>query len=535
MGPVLIGLESQDTDPIADLVAVARAGREAVVSDAAQRRIEKAYRRVEQWAREGRVVYGMTTALGDNVRALIPASEATQHSMHVIRTHAAGTGPCLSDDVVRAIMFQRLVCFSRGYSGVSPDVVLTLERMLQLGIYPRVPEQGSVGASGDLAPLAHIGLGVIGEGLVSYRGAVVEAAQAFRDAGVGPVSRLTLKDGLSLINGTTAMTALAALLCHDSRVLFGNALIATALSIEAIGGSATPFGKDGNDLRPHPGGVSVSARLHTLLTSGGAMVASEQSITKALEAEIDDRDVRLGSRQRQLAYSLRCIPAILGAVDDTLRHVESVVRTELKSVDDNPLVLDNGEPFHGSHFHGQHVAMVMDSLANALCVIGIAAERRAARLLDRTKNEGLPPFLTPGTPGLDYGFQGPQFTCTALVSESRSLAYPASIGSISTNADFQDVVSMGLIAARKAAQIYRNILRVVGFELLCGAQAIELRAAQGAQGAQPSRAAAAAVAAVREHVPSLSQDRSFTEDFDRVAALVETGAIIGAVDAALAA
>lgn len=525
---ILIGSESKQSDPFHDLIEVARQGRQVQLSSKGRERIASAYRLVQRWAEEGRAIYGMTTAVGDNIRSLIPPSEATRHSTHLIRTHASGTGPNLSDEIVRAIMYLRVRCFAKGHSGISPAVVETLVQMLNLGLNPCIPEQGSVGASGDLAPLAHVGLAVIGEGCIRVDGEVLQAGDAFRRAGISPVNELTLKDGLSLINGTSAMTALGAILCRDTQILFESAIVAAAMSIEALGGLATPNGKEGNDLRPHPGATAVAARLFQLLTSGGSLISREEDLANTLGGELDSLDVRQASQHRQHVYTMRCNPAILGAVQTTLTHVRSVVEIEMMSVDDNPLVLNSGEPFHGSHFHGQHVAMVMDFLANALCVLGIAAERRAARLLDRTKNEGLPPFLTLGVPGLDYGFQGPQFTCTALVAESRTLCYPASVGSISTNADFQDVVSMGFISARKAQQIYRNILRVVGFELMCAAQAIELRMREGGQ---PSRGARAALDAVRDQIPPLTEDRSVTDDFEVVARFIESGALLRAVDA----
>ena len=246
----------------------------------------------------------------------------------------------------------------------------------------------------------------------------------------------------------------------------------------------------------------------------------EEEVIETLEAQLDHAEVKHGSQHRQQVYTLRCLPAFLGAVRDTLDHVARVVEVEIGSVDDNPLVLEDGSPFHGCHFHGQPIAMAMDFLTTALCVLAASTERRAARLLDRTKNAGLPPFLTTGTPGLDYGFQGPQFTCTALVSESRSLAYPASIGSISTNADFQDFVSMGLIAARKAAAVYENTVGVVAFELLAATQALELRQAEGAQVSPASRAAMETVRAV---VGPLREDRSFTEDLAAAGELVRSG------------
>jgi histidine ammonia-lyase len=528
--PILIGSELRQSDLFDDLIRVAREGRQVHLAPKGRERIASAYRLVQQWSAEGRAIYGMTTAVGDNIRSLIPPSEATRHSTHLIRTHASGTGPNLSDEIVRAIMYLRLQCFAMGHSGISPGVVDTLIQMLNFGLSPCIPEQGSVGASGDLAPLAHVGLGVIGEGCICVDGKVMQAGDAFRKAGISPVKELTLKDGLSLINGTSAMTALGAILCYDTQILLDSALVAAAMSIEALGGLATPNGKEGNDLRPHPGATAIAARLFQLLTSGGSLISSEDHLANTLRSELDSFDVRQASQHRQHVYTMRCNPAILGAVQTTLTHVRSVVEVEMMSVDDNPLVLNSGEPFHGSHFHGQHVAMVMDFLANALCVLGIAAERRAARLLDRTKNEGLPPFLTVGVPGLDYGFQGPQFTCTALVAESRTLCYPASVGSISTNADFQDVVSMGFIAARKAQQIYRNILRVVGFELICAAQAVELRMRDGGR---PSRAATAALSAVRGAIPPMTEDRSVTDDFEAVARFIESGALLREVDAAM--
>lgn len=517
-----IFLDSESMPRTKDLLAVAE-GRTVAFTPRANEAISAAHDYVRRWASEGRVVYGMTTALGDNIRSLIPPRLAAEHACNIIRTHAAGTGPELDEEIVRGIMFLRLACFARGHSGVSPGVADCMLSMLNAGVHPCVPSQGSVGASGDLAPLAHVGLAVIGEGYSRFRGERLRTEQALRAAGIQPFRSLTLKDGLSLINGTSAMTALGGILCVRANTLFDTSIVAAAMSIEALRGSAGPFSRSGNALRPHPGALVVANALHRHLSSGGDLVVTEEEVVETLESQLDRSEVKQASQHRQQVYTLRCLPAFLGAVRDTLDHVARVVEVEVGSVDDNPLVLTDGTPFHGGHFHGQPVAMAMDFLTTALCVLAASTERRAARLLDRTKNDGLPPFLTTGTPGLDYGFQGPQFTCTALVSESRTLAYPASIGSISTNADFQDFVSMGLIAARKAAAVFQNTVGVVAFELLAATQALELRQAEGAQVSSASRAAMKTVRAV---VGPLREDRSFTEDLTAVASLICNGQML---------
>lgn len=496
---------SQKNITLEDIVSVARHGRKVALSESSVKSIKNAEGIVKEWAKEGKVVYGMTTGLGDNIRMLVPPKFASELSSNIILSHSAGVGNSLPNDVVRAMMFIRAYTFAQGKSGITLTAVKLLVSMLNLDIYPIIPEQGSVGASGDLAPLAHLGLCVMGGGEVEYKGKIMKTSLAFKKTGLKPLIP-TYKEGLSLMNGTAAMTAMGALLCYDSAILLKLAQAITAMGLEVLFASIKPFDEKGHLLKPHPGEISVAKNLRLLL-KGSKLIRNDKEITDILEKEMSE-DVSASETHRQEAYSLRCIPQMLGPVLDTLDFVTRTILTEANAIDDNPLVLSENDVFHGGHFHGQPVAMAMDYLCISLIEVGIVSERRTARMLDRSLNHDLPPFLASGKPGLSYGYQGSQFVATSLVAENRTLATPASIQSISTNAQFQDVVSMGLIAARKTLRVYKNTKYILALELMCAAQAAEYRKPENL-----SVASKKLYQILRKYVPKLEDDRSTANDF----------------------
>lgn len=444
---------------IADVVRVAREpGIRVSLDPAARRRLERSRRAVEAAMAAGETIYGINTGFGKLANVRIPADRLERLQANLIRSHAAGVGPPLPPDVVRALMLLRANVLLRPTSGVRPELVDALVGMLNAGVIPVVPEQGSVGASGDLAPLSHVALALMGEGTVleaaDRRPVPRPAGPALAAAGLRPI-RLAPKEGIAFINGTQAQTALLALLVHDAWVLWRTALGAAAMSLEALRGTPTPLDPRIHEARPHPGQRLAAALMRDLLA---------------------DSEIRESHRENdprvQDAYSLRCAPQVMGAVADAIRFAESTAAIELNASTDNPLVFDQGDVVSGGNFHGQPVAQALDVLAIGLTTLQAIAERRIERLVNPDLSQGLPAFLT-RDPGLCSGYMTVQITAASLVAESRSLAMPASIGSIPTDANQEDFVPMGMAAAVKARRILANAQRVVAAELLCAAQGLE--------------------------------------------------------------
>jgi histidine ammonia-lyase len=416
----------------------------------------------------------------------------------LIRSHAAGMGPLVEREVVRAMMLLRARTLSMGYSGVRPVVVDTMIALLNAGITPPVHEHGSLGASGDLAPLAHVGLALIGEG---------ECAGELAAAGIAPVT-LRAKEGLALINGTDGMLGMLVLSLADLDVLLRMADIAAAMSIEALLGTDRAFAEDLMALRPHAGQTASAANFRRLL-AGSAIVASHRT---------DDPRV-------QDAYSLRCSPQVHGAARDTVAHARLVADVELRSAIDNPSVLPDGRVESCGHFHGAPIGMACDFLAIAAAEVGAIAERRTDRMLDRSRSAGLPPFLAEDA-GVNSGLMIAHYTQAAMVAENRRLAAPASVDSLPTSAMQEDHVSMGWGAARKLRRSVTNLGRIVACELVCAARALELR-----RPIEPAAATAAALAVLREAgVPGPGPDRWLAPELGRAADLVMSGGVVAAVE-----
>jgi histidine ammonia-lyase len=461
--------------------------------------------RVDRAIARGETIYGINTGFGKLANVRIAADQLDQLQVNLIRSHAAGVGDPLPTDVVRAAILLRANVLVRPTSGVRPELVQALVALFNAGIVPAVPEQGSVGASGDLAPLSHIAMVLIGEGEVLGSDSRTSPAMPALSAAALTPFRFAPKEGISFINGTQAQTALLALLVHDAEVLWRTAVGAAALSLEALRGTPTPLDARIHEARPHPGQLRTAELMRALLE------ASE------IRESHRDNDERV-----QDAYSLRCTPQVLGAVADAIRFARETAAIELNASTDNPLVFENGDVLSGGNFHGQPVAQALDVLGIALTTLQAIAERRVERLVNPDLSQGLPAFLT-REPGLSSGFMMVQITAASLVAESRTLAMPASIGSIPTDANQEDFVPMGMAAALKARRILANAQKVIAAELLCGAQGLEfLRPLRPGQGVEKLYLR---IRATEDGVPPLAEDRPPAPDLARLARLVMQGAL----------
>ncbi len=448
-------------------------------------------------------VYGITTGFGAFASTRIDPSEARALQVNLLRSHAAGVGDPMPDEVVRAMLLLRARTLAQGHSGVRPVVVERLLELLKRNVLPVVPRYGSVGASGDLAAFAHLALPLIGEGRVRRGGIETDAASALAEEGLEPLT-LEAKEGLSLLNGTEGMTAMLCLAIDRTARLAAVADMAVALTIEALKGSARPFRSEIHALRPHPGQVASAARIAHLLAGSEIGASHADDFSHAV----------------QDAYSLRCAPQVHGAVADTLGHARRVVEIELGSVVDNPIVLaETNEVISGGNFHGQPLAFAADFLTVAVTELGSISERRTDRLLDPERSGGLPPFLSP-RPGLHSGYMLAQYTAAALVAENRVLSHPASVESIPTSGSQEDHVSMGWGAARKLGEVIDNTTHVLAVELVCAAEGVAARVPL-----RPAPATAAIVEAIRARVAPLTADRPIGIDLEAIAQLISSGGL----------
>lgn len=471
---------------------------------------------VERLLARREIVYGVTTGFGAFKDRFITAEQAAQLQRNLLMSHAVGVGPALSEETVRAMMLIRANTLAKGYSGIRLGTLQALLELLNRGVHPVVPAQGSVGASGDLAPLAHMALVLIGMGEAFYQGERMNAAQALQRSRVEPLS-LEAKEGVALTNGTSLMTAVGCLASDRARTLLETADLAAALSLEALNGTPTAFDERLHQARPHAGQNACAAHLRRLL-EGSELVRGQQS------TNVQD------------AYTLRCVPQVHGAIRDVVDHVQGVLEIELNAATDNPLIFFDGDQevaLSGGNFHGEPIALALDYLGLALTDLGNMSERRTARLLDTASNDGLlPPFLTDHG-GLNSGLMLLQYTAAALASENKVLAHPASADSIPTSANMEDHVSMGVTAAHKAAQIVEHVELIVAIELLCAAQGIDFRR-RDQPPAKLGRGTAAAFQAIREHVPFIEVDEVMYPHIEAMKRLVREGRIVEASRAAMA-
>jgi len=487
------------------VIQIARGGAEVTLTTEAQAAIQRSRDYVDKLVAEGRTVYGITTGFGEFAKIAIGAEDVEQLQRNLIVSHACGIGQFLSEEIARAIMLLRINALSTGYSGIRLVVVQTLIDMLNAGVTPVIPEKGSLGASGDLAPLAHMALPLIGLGEAFYQGEFLQGGEAMARAGIAPVT-LAAKEGLALINGTQVMTAIGALTVYDSNNLLKLADIAAALTMEALNGITDAYNPSLHALRPHSGQVAVADNMLKLLKGS-------------------ERVSRQGEQRVQDAYSLRCVPQIHGASRDALTYIQEKLLIEINSVTDNPIIFPEADmAISGGNFHGQPMALAFDFMAIALSEIANVSERRIERLVNPTLS-GLPAFLT-RQGGLNSGYMIAQYAAASLVSENKVLAHPASVDSIPSSAGQEDHVSMGTIAVRKAAEVLFNCKKVLGIELLAAAQAIDLSTAGGKLGA----GTAVAYEIIRKIVERLDDDRELYIDFEKIGILVDANIIVDAVE-----
>jgi histidine ammonia-lyase len=490
----------------AEVVAVARADAPVQLTPEARAGMERSAGVVAALAVSDEPAYGVSTGFGSLALVRIPPAARGQLQRSLIRSHASGMGPPVEREVVRAMMLLRARSLAMGYSGARPVVAERILDLLRVGLTPVVPEHGSLGASGDLAPLAHCALVLTGEGeVLGAEGRREPAAPALARAGVEPVE-LTAKEGLALINGTDGMLGMLALADWDLERLLRVADVAAAMSVEALLGTDRAFAEDLVALRPQPGQVASAANLRALL-AGSEVVASH----------------REGDPRVQDAYSLRCAPQVTGAARDALAFARGVAEVELRSAIDNPMVLPDGRVESCGNFHGAPLGLACDFLAMAAAEVGAIAERRTDRLLDVARSHGLPPFLAE-SPGVDSGMMLAHYAQAAMVAENRRLAAPASVDSLPTSAMQEDHVSMGWGAARKLRLAVANLARILAVELVCAARAVDLRAPL-----RPAPGTAAALAAVREQIAGPGPDRYLSPELAAVEAIVSSEALLEAV------
>lgn len=470
------------------------------LSGDARQRVVRSRDTVESWIAEERVVYGLTTGFGEFANVFIPSEKTAELQENLIISHSAGMGDLLPREIVRAMMVLRVNALAKGLSGIRVSTLETLIAMINADLCPDIPGQGSVGSSGDLAPLSHLALALIGRGEIGGR----PSADVLREHGIEPV-RLAAKEGLALINGTQMMCAYGALSVQRIRNLLAVADIAGALSLDALRGTDHAFDERLHLARPHPGQLTSARNLRTLI-AGSAIRESH----------------RVGDTKVQDAYSLRCMPQVHGASRDAVDYAASVIEREMNSATDNPLVFaDDDIAIEGGNFHGQPLALVLDFLAIATAELANISERRTERMTNAALG-GLPRFLTPNG-GLHSGMMIAQYTAASMVSENKVLAHPASVDSIPTSANQEDHNSMGSIAGRKLWPIVANVERVLAIELLCAAQAVGLL-----RPLTSSEALERVVSCIREYVPFAENDRVLYHDMNAVYDLVVSGAIVDA-------
>jgi histidine ammonia-lyase len=502
MGPVQAPLRLTGRDlTVADVVAVAREKRPVELDGAARERMGASRAVIDRVVASGETVYGVTTGFGDLADVRISPEQTTTLQRNLVRSHAAGVGEPLPEEVVRAMLVLRVNALAVGLSGVRPELGDLLVAMLNAGVHPVVPSRGSVGASGDLAPLAHLALVVIGEGEAHVGGRRQSGAEALASAGLEPME-LEAKEGLALLNGTQLMAALGALAVADAWRLVASADVVGAMSLEAMLGTASAFDEALIGARPHHGQVASAKRLRLLLADS-EIGASHRSSPHRL----------------QDPYSLRCMPQVHGAVGDALHPLEDVLAVEMNAATDNPLVFPDGRVISGGNFHGEPLALALDQARVALTALATISERRTARLVD-ARLSSLPAFLA-SEPGLESGLMIAQYSAAALVNELKTIAHPASVDTIPTSANQEDHVSMGVTSGLLLRETVDRVATVLGIEALCAARGLDLRAPL-----RPGRGVAAAHAAVRAIVKPLTEDRPPGPDIAAVARLIGGGGLL---------
>lgn len=492
---------------IAEVVSVSRQLERVKLAEDAIPKIKASRHYVDQILEENRIVYGITTGVGDLANTLISKEDAQVLQLNLIRSHAVGVGEPLSEDIARGVILLRANALAKGFSGVRVELIQLLLDMLNKKMYPYIPSQGSVGSSGDLAPLSHLTLVLIGEGECLVNGQRVPSLEAFKQAGLHPLALLP-KEGLAMINGTQIMASLACHILQDAEIVLKNAQIIGAMSLEALKGTAKAFDEKIHALRPHKGQIRCAQNMCKLVQDSQIMSAHSEC------------------EKVQDAYTLRCIPQVYGSVMDTIDYGRNIIAVEINSATDNPLIFAaEQEVISGGNFHGEPLAFAMDFLGIALSEIANISERTVDRLVNPHVS-GLPPFLAANS-GLNSGFMIAQYTAASLVSENKVLAHPASVDSIPTSAGQEDHVSMGTIAAQHAWRILKNVEQVLAIELLCAAQGMDF------WDEEPGVGTRAAHLKIRQHISHLDADRILYKDIETARKLLIYGDLIKVVEEAV--
>ena len=487
------------------LIAVARKGAAVELAPEARERILRSRRVIDDFVAREEVVYGVTTGIGKFCEVFISKEDCITLQRNIIISHAAGAGEPFPAEVARGIILLRLNNFAKGFSGIRIETVDTMITMLNRGVHPVIPQKGSLGASGDLAPLSHMVLPIIGLGLAEYKGEVLPGREAMERAGIAIID-LYAKEGIALINGTQVMTAVGGLALYDALNLSKTADIAAAMTFEACNGIVTALDEQVHRVRPHKGQLCTAKNLRTLLA--GSEMTTEQG------------DIRV-----QDPYTLRCVPQIHGATKNALAYILDQVELEMNSVTDNPIIFpDTNQVISGGNFHGQPMALSFDFMGIAVAELADVAERRIERLVNPQLNYGLPDFLVKDG-GLNSGYMILQYTAAALVSENKVLAHPSSVDSIPSSAGQEDHVSMGTIGARKARDIVANVRRVLATELVCAAQAVDLRGKK-----KLGLGTETAYSEIRAVVPRMDADREVYADVNSCEDILSDGTLVQAVE-----
>ncbi len=502
MKTIFLGVEGMT---LQNLMDIARGGVHVQLTADAEKQIQKSRHLIERWVQDEQRIYGITTGFGALSDVAISKADTRQLQKNILMSHAAGVGRPFDEETVRAILALRIKDLARGHSGICLSTVQQLIAILNWGVCPLIPQKGSVGASGDLAPLAHLALVLIGQGEALYKGQKLTGRQALSKCGLKPL-QLEAGEGLALVNGTQVMTAVGAMAVWDAGLLAKLTDIAAAMSLEVLMGSRTEFNPKIHQVRPHPGQAAAADNMARMTVNSEIITSHEDC------ARVQD------------AYTLRCSPQVHGATRDAIQYCRQVIETEMNSSTNNPLIFAEDEVFLlGGNFHGQPVALAMDFLAMAAAELANISERRIERLVNPMLS-GLPAFLVDDG-GLNSGFMLAQYTAAALVSENKVLCHPAGIDSIPTSANKEDHVSMGTISARKCREIVKNTEDVIAIELLCAAQALDLFTNM-----KPGEGSLAAYQAIRKTVSHLDKDRIIASDIAAVKQLMRSGKILKAVE-----
>ncbi len=496
---------------------VARGRRPVTVGRASYEAMNASREVLQGLIDSGVMIYGITTGMGGMREFLVPKHVAPEMQMNLLRSVASNVGEPFPEEVVRATMLARLNSLCRGHSAIRVVNFDVLLDMLNAHIHPLVPMKGSLGASGDLGPLASIALAATGEGMVKFRGETMPASQALAAAGIQPM-KLDYKEGLALINGTSMMAGMGALVVHDTEVINDTADVVAALSTEALTGRLGPFDERVHQQKPHPGQQATAKNIINL-TRGSGMAISEEYLQKTIGESHSNEATRKSQLLIMDAYSIRCVPHVHGPAKECAAWSRQIVERELNSSNDDPLVLaEYNACFHNGHFHGQYIAMIMDSIAVAVTTIGLMSDRRIDRFMDQNHSAGLPPFLCSNDLGVRMGLMGGQFMTSSIMAENRAKCTPMSVQSIPSTEDFQDFVSMGLVGARRTYEVVRDTAYVLAFELMCGAQAADIRGVE-----MLSPVGRKTYQLTRELCPSFDVDMSVTPFVEKIAAAILDG------------